>query len=114
MAASAVSMSLRWVVPLGESRSITAALHQVMVAARTKPGCLRCAVATDVGQEVGLQYVEEWSSEELLRREVRSDRFATLAALMEHATAQPAVEFQLPDGVRGLDYAEEVRGTAEH
>lgn len=113
MAATAVSMTVRWVVPLGESRSITEALHQVMVAARTSAGCLRCIVSTDVGREVGLQYVEEWASEDLLRREVQSDRFATLAALMEHATAQPVVEFVLPSGVRGLDYVEEVRAAAQ-
>ncbi len=109
MPATAVSMTVRWVVPLGESRSITEALHQVMVAARTSPGCLRCFVSSDVGREVGLQYVEEWATEDLLRREVRSDRFSTLASLMEHATAPPIVEFALTDGTRGLDYANEVR-----
>ena len=113
MTATAVSMTVQWVVPLGESRSISEALHQVMVAARTNPGCLRCFVSSDVGQQVGLHYVEEWATEDLLRREVRSDRFCTLASLMEHATAQPMVEFVLPDGVRGLDYVEEVRAAAE-
>jgi hypothetical protein len=28
---------------------------------------------------------------------------------MEHATEPPLVEFTLPGGIRGLDYAEEVR-----
>ena len=114
MAATAVSMTVRWVVPLGESRSITEALHHIMVEARRSAGCLRCAVSTDVGREVDLQYVEEWASEDMMRRAVCSDRFATLAALMEHATAQPLVEFVLPDGVRGLDYVNEVRATTEH
>jgi len=114
MAATAVSMTVRWVVPLGESRSITQALHQIMVAARTSAGCLRCALSTDVGQDVDVQYVEEWATEDLLRRQVRSDRFATLAALMEYATAQPVVEFALPSGIRGLDYVDEVRATTEH
>jgi len=102
-------MTVRWVVPLGESRSITEALHQVMVAARTSPGCLRCFVSSDVGQQVGLQYIEEWATEDLLRREVTSDRFGTLASLMEHATAPPVVEFALTTGTRGLDYVNEVR-----
>ena len=46
-----------------------------------------------------------------LRRELRSDRFATLAALMESATEPPVVEIALPGGTRGLDYVEEVRAT---
>jgi hypothetical protein len=39
-----------------------------------------------VGSQVGVRYVEEWADEDLLRRELRSDRFCTLASLMEHAT----------------------------
>jgi quinol monooxygenase YgiN len=105
-------MVVNWVVPLGESQSITDALHRIMVAARAKQGCLGCSVSTDVGSQVGLRYVEEWADEDLLRRELRSDRFCTLAALMEHATEPPKVEFTLAGGTRGLDYAEEVRAAA--
>jgi quinol monooxygenase YgiN len=113
MAATAVSMTVRWVVPLGESRPLGEALHQVMLAAQSHPGCLRCAVATEVGQMVDLQYTEEWADEDLLRREVRSERFATLATLMEYATTQPTVQFTLSEGVRGLDFVHEVRSTTE-
>jgi hypothetical protein len=66
-----------------------------------------------VGEQVGLQYVEEWATEDLLRREVRSDRFRTLATLMEHATSQPVVEFVLPGRTRGLDYVDEVRAVTD-
>ena len=111
MGASAVMMTVRWQVPLGQSRRVAEALHQVMVAARSRPGCLRCSVATDVGKDVGVRYSEEWADEDLLRREVRSDRFTTLAALMESATAFPIVEFHLPEGIRGLDYVEDVRAS---
>jgi quinol monooxygenase YgiN len=113
MAATAVTMTVRWVVPIGESRSIGDALHQVMLAAQTHPGCLRCAVSTEVSRLVDLKYTEEWADEDMLRREVRSERFATLATLMEYATSQPKVEFVLPDGVRGLEYATEVRAGTE-
>jgi len=102
-------MVVNWVVPLGESQSITDALHRIMVSARSRQGCIGCSVATDVGSQVGVRYVEEWADEDLLRRELRSDRFCTLASLMEHATEPPVVEFTLPGGPRGLDYAEEVR-----
>lgn len=113
MAAAAVSMTVRWAVPLGESRSIGEALHQIMLAAQTHPGCLRCAVSTEVGRLVDLRYTEEWADEDMLRRELRSERFATLATLMEYATTQPKVEFVLPEGVRGLDYVDEVRAATE-
>jgi hypothetical protein len=102
-------MTLRWSVPLGESRCITDALHRVMAAARAQFGCVGCSVTTHVGRHVGLEYVEEWASEDDLRRELLSDRFTSLAALMESATETPHIEFSLPTGLRGLDYVEQVR-----
>ena len=80
-----------------------------MVEARAQRGCLGCRLATEMGDRVGLQYVEEWREEADLKREIRSARFARLAELMERATERPRIEFRLPGGIRGLDYAEEVR-----
>jgi hypothetical protein len=54
--------------------------------------------------------VEEWKTEEDLVMQLRSTRFAKLAQLLESATERPRIEFSLPGGIRGLDYAEEVRG----
>jgi len=47
--------------------------------------------------------------EQVLRHEIRSDRFTTLATLLESSSRPPVVEFRLPDGTRGLEYAVEVR-----
>ena len=113
MTASTASMTVQWSVSLGESRSLTEALHRVMMGARSRPGCLRCSVSTHVGDQAGVRYVEEWATEDLLRGEVRSDRFRTLATIMEHATSRPVVAFVLPSGTRGLDYADEVRTAAD-
>jgi quinol monooxygenase YgiN len=109
MVSPAVTMTLRWRVPLGESRCITDALHRVMAAARAQFGCVGCSVTTHVGRQVGVEYTEEWASEDDLRRELRSERFTSLAALMESATESPYVEFSLTTGRRGLDYVAEVR-----
>ena len=62
-----------------------------------------------MGTRVVIHYIEEWNSEDDLRRQLRSNRFATLAELMERASEQPRVAFDLPHGTRGLEYAEEVR-----
>jgi len=62
-----------------------------------------------MGPLVLIQYSETWKTETDLRRQVRSNRFSALAELIEHATEHPVIEFTLPDGRRGLEYAEEVR-----
>ena len=109
MRATDVKMTLQWLVPVGQSRSITDALHQLMIAARANRGCLGCSLATDIGTLVDIRYTEEWADEAVLRYELRSDRFARLASLLESSSRPPSVEFTLPGGTRGLDYAVEVR-----
>ena len=108
--AAPVRITVQWSVRPQESGPIMAALHALMVAARAEHGCVGCRLSTDLGTTAGLRYVEEWKEEADLVRQVCSDRFGKLAELMETAIERPTVEFSLPDGVRGLEYAEEVRG----
>ena len=109
MESPSVWMTVQWRVPAGEAQSITAALQSLMLQTRAAPGCTGCSVSTDMGALVVIHYVESWKSETDLRRQLRSHRFSALAELIERATENPVVEFQLPNGSRGLDYAEEVR-----
>jgi quinol monooxygenase YgiN len=84
-----------------------------MISTRAELGCVGCSLITDVHRHarVEIQYIEEWSSEDDLTRRLRSDRFAVLAELMEHASEFPSMEFALPGSTRGVEYAEEIRGS---
>jgi quinol monooxygenase YgiN len=111
MGSAPVRMTVSWRVPQGQARSITSALQTVMIRTRAEPGCTGCSVSTEMGALVAIHYVENWQTESDLQRQIRSDRFATLAELMEQATEHPFVEFALPGKTRGIDYAEDVRRT---
>ena len=111
MESARVRMTLTWSVPAGEMRSLAAALHGLMVVTRSEPGCSGCSLSTDLGTRAVIHYAEDWKTEEDLKRQLRSHRFAVLVELMEHSTEQPTIEFALADRTRGLDYAEEVRGS---
>ena len=110
MATAPARMILKWSVPPGEARPVASFLQGLMVVTREEPGCLSCALSTDVGGRAIVRYVEEWATEDDLKRQLRSERFAMLAELMEHATEPPTIEFELAGARRGADYAEEVRG----
>lgn len=105
-----VRMKVCWRVAPYESSRITSALHELMVVIRADPKCLSCQLSTEMGERAGICYMEEWKDEEALQRQLRSLVFSRLAELLERATERPRVEFTLPSGVRGIDYAEEVRG----
>jgi len=104
-------MTVEWLVPLGETRPITMALHAVAADTRSSRGCLGCSVSTDIGTGGVIRYTEEWQTEADLRYRLRSDTFTQLVMLIEEATRPPRIEFRLPGVTRGLDYVEEVRGT---
>jgi quinol monooxygenase YgiN len=107
-------MTLEWSAPPGELRTITSALQGLMAAARAEPGCAGCSLSTRMGSRVVIQYVEDWKSEDDLKRQLRSERFGALAELMERAIEQPTVEFALNCGaIYGLEYAEAVRQSVE-
>lgn len=104
-----VRMTLKWRVTSGEAASITTALQTLMVRTRAEPGCTGCSLSTDLGSRNEVRYVADWKTEVDLQRQIRSSDFARLAELIEHATAPPTVEFALPAGIRGIEYAETVR-----
>jgi quinol monooxygenase YgiN len=109
MSSPPVRLTIDWVVPLGEIGPITSALHALTVQTRTERGCVECGVATRLGAHTTIHFTEDWATEADLRAHVLSGRFTQLAELVESASAPPRIEFQLPDGIRGLDYAVEVR-----
>ena len=109
MVSSAVSMTVVWSVPSNEAQSMMAALQPLLRDTRVQPGCDACQLTSEIRDVVVIKYIEKWQSEPDMRRQVQSARFATLAELIERAIERPLVEFALPEGVRGLEYADQVR-----
>ncbi len=106
-------MTIEWFVPLGQTRPITLALHSLAADTRTTRGCIGCSVLTDIGKRGAVRYVEEWQTEEDLRRRLRSDTFSQLVSLIEGAVQPPRIEFALDHETRGLDFMDEVRASLQ-
>ncbi len=109
MVPTAARMTIEWFVPAAQTRPITMALHSLMDDTRIARGCVGCSVSTGLAEQGTVRYVEEWETEDDLRRRLRCRSFTQLVALMDDAIKPPLVEFALPHGRRGLDFAEEVR-----
>jgi quinol monooxygenase YgiN len=114
MVATSVRMTIEWLVPVGQTRLMTMALHSLAADIRTVHGWVSCSVSTEIESRATVRYVEEWQSEDDLRRRLVSDTFLQLATLMEDAVQPPRIEFALTRGTRGFDFVEEVRGGAIH
>ncbi len=112
MATTTVRMTVEWLVPPGQARSIALALHSLSTDLRVTPGCVRCSVSTELTTRSTVRYTEEWESEADMRARVGSEAFLRLAALLEATDRAPRLEFTLPEGVRGVDFVEDVRGSS--
>ena len=108
MVMAPVRFTMEWIAPLAETSSIHTALQGLIVLTRAEPGCIGCSLSTRMTERAGFSYEETWKTEEDLKRQLRSSRFARLMQLAERATERPSIQFELPGGTRGLDYAEEV------
>ena len=90
----------------GYAQELLEAFHFLGLSTRLEPGCLGCSAWTD--PEWTVRYVEEWATENDMRRRVQSESFTTLLAVMERSE-EPEVHFDFVTNSRGLDYIEEAR-----
>lgn len=88
-------------------QELVEAFRFLIMRTRLEPGCLGCSVWPEPDSSV--HYVEEWSSEEDIRRRVASDRFTSVLSLIESVREPPQVQFDFVSLTRGLDYVAEVR-----
>ena len=109
-----VRLTLTLTAPPGESWRLVDALRSLMVPTRREHGCISCQLqlSTESSDPSQIRYIEDWSSEEDLRDQLQSERFPRLLAVMDQAWGPPDLRFDLAGGARGLDYVEEVRGSA--
>ena len=102
-----VRMTVLLVASHARGHQVVQALRSLIPLTRLEPGCLACAVWSDL--ESTVRYGEEWATELDLNRRMRSDPFTALMAVMEKAEEPPEVRFDFYDLSRGLDYVAEIR-----
>jgi quinol monooxygenase YgiN len=105
-----VRLTLSITAARGESWRLIEGLRSIMQPTQRERGCISCrlVLSNESSDPARISYVEDWWSEEDLREQVRSERFARLLELMESALERPQLEFELAGRRRGLDYVEEV------
>ena len=105
-----VQHHLRLKAPHGRRHEIVQALRALRFPTQLTGACARADICCELDDPDRLHYFEEWPRPEDLMREVQSDRFSRLLALMETADEPPTLEFRFVQQTRGLDYVAEVRG----
>jgi quinol monooxygenase YgiN len=113
MTAGSVRMTVEWLVPVAQARSITLALHALASATRPHQGCLGCAVSTDFAHQGRVSYVEEWATGEDLQRRLTAPSFIQLATLIEDVSRPPRIELTVPDLQYRAGFIRDVRNAVK-
>jgi quinol monooxygenase YgiN len=103
-------LALSLLAPRSQAAGIAEALQSLSRRAQLDRSCECSEVYASLEDESRLSLQQEWAEEADLARYVRSDDFTAVLALLDLATAPPALEFRCAGQKRGLDYVAEVRG----
>jgi quinol monooxygenase YgiN len=102
-----VRLSVKLTASANRVQDLVAAFRFLTVSIRLDQGCLGCSVWSEPDSSV--HYVEEWSTEEDIRRRVGSESFTSVLELLESVGEPPLVQVDFVSRTRGLDYVAEVR-----
>ena len=73
------------------------------------PGCLGCQILQHAEDGNRITLVEEWRSEEDLRRHVQSESYRRILAVLEMSSREPEIRFSSIDEMRGMELIQEWR-----
>lgn len=104
-----VQLTIKFTAPPGRAPQLLQALHTLMHRVRQCAGCSHAHIAADVDEADAFWYREDWSDVEALKRQVKSEHFTQLLALMETSTAQPPLEFRTVERSQGLEFVASLR-----
>jgi quinol monooxygenase YgiN len=93
----------------GRRAEIVSAMRSIMLTLRAAPGFLSCHLYQEPDNGDTLCYIEEWHTREDLDRQIRSNHYTRLLALMEQSAEQPKLSLSWVTEVKGLEYLASVR-----
>ena len=84
-------------------------LRDLMAETKLTEGCVSYRLYQDVQEDRWLMLEEIWTSQKLLERHLRSDRFLSVLLVMEMATEVPEVRFEVISHCSGIETIEKAR-----
>ena len=104
-----IVFSMSIFVPSSQHADLARTLSALLEPVRVAPGCLRCQLYTDFDDPNGFMLVEEWDSQAMLDRHLRSDACKTLLAAIELSTQPPVIRFDHVAQRAGIEVMERAR-----
>ncbi len=89
---------------------ILRALRSLIEPIRVEPGCISCAVYSDLQDQDQLVLMQEWRTRNDLERHLRTPQYRKILEVIDMSADQPVVRFNAVVETKGLKLVAKVRG----
>jgi len=107
-----VIATIRMMIPPKKSDEALKILRSTAEWSKIKPGCLSSRIYEDELEDNFLMFEEIWRSEEDLECHLRSDDYRNVLLVLEMASKQPEIRFDIISSSTGIETIEKARSNA--
>jgi len=108
-----INASVRFTASLEKVQNLRDVLMSVLGQTQAMPECISCRLYQEESNPKSWLLLEEWASEEGLRRHVKSEAYRVVLEAMELSSETPEVKFLMENKVEGFELIESIRSEKE-
>ena len=105
-----ITATLRIDAAKEKQKEITRLLRSLIGPTRVETGCISCRLYGEVDNPSSVTWMEEWRTENDLKRHLRSPQYRKILIALDMADAEPEVRFDTVVETAGMQLIAEARG----
>jgi len=105
-----ITATLRIEVGKDKRAEVDRLLRSLIGPTRVETGCLSCRLYSEADNPNIVTWIEEWRSEEDLKRHLKSPQYRKILAALDMSDVQPEIRFNTVVQTNGMQLIEEARG----
>ena len=107
-----ITATLRIDAAKAKQKEITRLLRSLIGPTRVETGCISCRLYGELDNPSSVTWMEEWRTENDLKRHLRSPQYRKILIALDMADAEPEVRFDTVVETAGMQLIAEARGVA--
>jgi len=104
-----ISASVRFTASLSKISNLRDVLFNILGRTQAMPECISCRLYKDEANPNSWLLLEEWRSEEGLKRHIKSEAYRAVLEAMELSSETPEVQFTTGSKTEGFELIENIR-----
>jgi quinol monooxygenase YgiN len=108
-----INVTLRIDVRKDQKVEINRLFRSLIGPTRVETGCISCRLYHETDNPNVLTWIEEWRTDDDLKRHLRSEQYKKILAALDMSNVQPEIRFDTVVETAGMQLIAEARGVKE-